>query len=106
MAKTWQHQNGAPIRLVVPWKYGFKSIKAIKKDRPGRGEPTIILDGALFARIQAFIANVNPNVPLIRAGHKLPNSALAKRGEGTPCFSTGMMKWQTSITGMDLSVDF
>ena len=28
--KALQNQNGAPIRLVVPWKYGFKSIKSIR----------------------------------------------------------------------------
>ena len=31
--KTLMNQNGAPIRLVVPWKYGFKSIKSIVRIR-------------------------------------------------------------------------
>ena len=43
--KVLPNQNGAPIRLVVPWKYGFKSIKSIvrirlsKSSRTLRGKP-------------------------------------------------------------------
>ena len=33
--ETLPNQNGAPFRLVVPWKYGFKSIKSISQDQPG-----------------------------------------------------------------------
>ena len=56
------NQNGAPIRLVLPWKYGFKSIKSIVKisfvkDRPiGLWEKLAPLE-------YGFWANVNPNVP-------------------------------------------
>ena len=34
--KTLPNQNGAPLRLVVPWKYGFKGIKSIVKIAPHR----------------------------------------------------------------------
>jgi len=55
-------QDGAPIRLVVPWKYGFKGIKAIVKielvaDRPETFWRTIA------PREYGFYANVNPDVP-------------------------------------------
>jgi methionine sulfoxide reductase catalytic subunit len=55
-------QNGAPIRLVVPWKYGFKSIKAIVKIDLVAEKPTSLwMDSA--PREYGFYANVNPDVP-------------------------------------------
>ena len=55
-------QNGAPIRLVVPWKYGFKSIKAIVKIEFLKTPP--ITTWNKFAPTEyGFYANVNPNVP-------------------------------------------
>ncbi len=54
-------QNGAPIRLVVPWKYGFKSIKSIVKIRFTDKEPKT--SWSLSAPDEyGFYANVNPNV--------------------------------------------
>jgi len=55
-------QDGAPIRLVVPWKYGFKSIKSVVKITLVSDEPPTTWN------IQApdeygFYSNVNPNVP-------------------------------------------
>jgi sulfoxide reductase catalytic subunit YedY len=55
-------QDGAPIRLVVPWKYGFKSIKSVVKITLVADEPPTTWN------IQApneygFYSNVNPNVP-------------------------------------------
>ena len=75
--KTLLNQNGAPIRLVVPWKYGFKSIKSIVKiefvedqprntwkrrhtarvrvlreRQPGRGSPALVAgDGAAHRQL-------------------------------------------------------
>lgn len=60
--KTLPAQNGAPLRLVVPWKYGFKSIKSIVKLRFTRNEPRTTWKG--FAPGEyGFYANVNPGVP-------------------------------------------
>jgi sulfoxide reductase catalytic subunit YedY len=54
-------QNGAPLRLVVPWKYGFKSIKAIVRiDLLETPPPT--LWNAIQPREYGFYANVNPEV--------------------------------------------
>jgi len=55
-------QNGAPLRLVVPWKYGFKSIKAIVKIELLKRAPITSWNG--FAPTEyGFYANVNPSVP-------------------------------------------
>ena len=55
------NQNGAPIRLVVPWKYGFKSIKAIVKIRLVEKEPPTTWNIS-NAREYGFYSNVNPEV--------------------------------------------
>jgi sulfoxide reductase catalytic subunit YedY len=55
-------QNGAPIRLVVPWKYGFKSIKSIVRIRLTRDKPMTTWHKAA-PREYGFYANVNPDVP-------------------------------------------
>lgn len=54
-------QNGAPIRLVVPWKYGFKSIKSIVRIRFVEKMPQTAWMKA-NAREYGFYSNVNPNV--------------------------------------------
>jgi len=54
-------QNGAPIRLVVPWKYGFKSIKAIVKIDLVAEQPTSLWMAAA-PNEYGFYANVNPAV--------------------------------------------
>jgi len=55
-------QNGAPVRLVVPWKYGFKSIKSIVKIDLVEEMP-VSLWMAASPNEYGFYANVNPNVP-------------------------------------------
>ena len=54
-------QNGAPVRLVVPWKYGFKSIKSIVKIRFQEEEPPTTWNLAA-PNEYGFYSNVNPNV--------------------------------------------
>jgi len=55
-------QNGAPLRLVVPWKYGFKSIKAIVKIRFQEQMPKTAWNKSA-PHEYGFYANVNPDVP-------------------------------------------
>ena len=55
------NQNGAPVRLVVPWKYGFKSAKSIVKIRFTERQPTSAWMAAL-PREYGFYSNVNPAV--------------------------------------------
>jgi sulfoxide reductase catalytic subunit YedY len=55
------NQNGAPVRLVVPWKYGFKSGKSIVRIRFVEKQPKIAWEKAA-ANEYGFYSNVNPNV--------------------------------------------
>jgi sulfoxide reductase catalytic subunit YedY len=59
--KELPNQNGAPIRLVVPWKYGFKSIKSIVRIRLTREQPRATWN-VLAPHEYGFFANVNPAV--------------------------------------------
>jgi sulfoxide reductase catalytic subunit YedY len=59
--ETLPNQDGAPVRMVIPWKYGFKSIKSIVKIKLVKGEPP-----ATWSRMApseyGFYSNVNPDV--------------------------------------------
>ena len=55
------NQNGAPIRLVVPWKYGFKSIKSVVRITLQETEPPTAWNKAI-PNEYGFYSNVNPNV--------------------------------------------
>ncbi|MBI3668389.1 MAG: protein-methionine-sulfoxide reductase catalytic subunit MsrP [Acidobacteria bacterium] len=59
--ETLPNQDGAPIRLVVPWKYGFKSIKSVVKIRFVEQQPPTTWNLAT-PREYGFYSNVNPNV--------------------------------------------
>ncbi|MDH3639107.1 MAG: protein-methionine-sulfoxide reductase catalytic subunit MsrP [Gammaproteobacteria bacterium] len=59
--ETIPNQNGAPIRLVVPWKYGFKSIKSIVRVRLVEEQPVTSWPSQA-TREYGFYANVNPDV--------------------------------------------
>ena len=59
--KTLAPQNGAPIRLVVPWKYGFKGIKSIVRITLTDKEPLNTWKKIAHSEY-GFYANVNPNV--------------------------------------------
>lgn len=60
--KPMPGQNGAPIRMVVPWKYGFKSAKSIKKIELVAQQPATFWNTAA-PNEYGFYSNVNPNVP-------------------------------------------
>ena len=59
--QTLPNQNGAPVRLVVPWKYGFKSAKSIVKIRFTREQPRTAWNVSA-PNEYGFYSNVNPNV--------------------------------------------
>ncbi|OGI41622.1 MAG: mononuclear molybdenum enzyme YedY [Candidatus Muproteobacteria bacterium RBG_16_62_13] len=76
--ETLPNQNGAPLRLVVPWKYGFKNIKSIVRIRFTRTEP---VSSWMYSAPgeYGFYANVNPEVD-----HPRWSQAFERRiGEGT-----------------------
>ena len=60
--KTVPKQNGAPIRLVLPWKYGFKSVKSIVRVTFSDKRPVNSWQQTL-PNEYGFWANVNPEVP-------------------------------------------
>ncbi len=59
--KPIPNQNGAPLRLVVPWKYGYKSIKSVVKITLTDSQPPTAWN-KYSAREYGFYSNVNPNV--------------------------------------------
>ncbi|MCU0635430.1 MAG: protein-methionine-sulfoxide reductase catalytic subunit MsrP [Gemmatimonadaceae bacterium] len=59
--KTMPNQNGAPLRLVVPWKYGFKGVKSIVRIRLTDTQPRTTWADATPSEY-GFFANVNPAV--------------------------------------------
>ena len=59
--KSLMNQNGAPIRLVVPWKYGFKSIKSIVQIRFVEKQPKTSWSIS-WPEAYGFYSNVNPDV--------------------------------------------
>ncbi|HWO88500.1 MAG TPA: protein-methionine-sulfoxide reductase catalytic subunit MsrP [Gemmatimonadales bacterium] len=59
--RTLPNQNGAPLRLVVPWKYGFKSIKSIVRIRFTTEQPATTW-AVVAPHEYGFYANVNPEV--------------------------------------------
>jgi sulfoxide reductase catalytic subunit YedY len=60
--KILPNQNGSPIRLHTPWKYGYKSIKAITKFDFIEKKPPTFWNTAVPSEYD-FVSNVNPNKP-------------------------------------------
>jgi sulfoxide reductase catalytic subunit YedY len=58
--ETLLNQNGAPLRLVIPWKYGFKSIKSIVRIRLVEQQPPTTWNLS-WPAAYGFFSNVNPN---------------------------------------------
>lgn len=82
--RTLPNQNGAPLRLVVPWKYGFKGIKSIVRITFSDRMPATSWNDA-NAREYGFYANVNPQVD-----HPRWSQASERRlaGEGSRLFKS------------------
>jgi sulfoxide reductase catalytic subunit YedY len=55
------NQDGAPVRVVVPWKYGFKSAKSIVKVKFVKSQPSTTWN-IMSPQEYGFYSNVNPNV--------------------------------------------
>lgn len=100
------NQNGAPIRLVVPWKYGFKSIKSIVGITLTDQEPPTSWNNA-NAREYGFYSNVNPTVDHPRwsqASERRIGGGLFAARQDTLMFN-GYPEVATLYAGQDLSVD-
>jgi sulfoxide reductase catalytic subunit YedY len=98
-------QDGAPIRLVVPWKYGFKGIKAIVKIELVNSQPTSTWMEAA-PNEYGFYANVNPNVDHPRWS-QATERRIGEVGRMKTLMFNGYENEVTSLyTGMDLKKNF
>jgi sulfoxide reductase catalytic subunit YedY len=76
--ETLLNQNGAPFRLVVPWKYGFKSIKSVVRISLVEKQPPTTWSKS-NPREYGFYSNVNP-ASTTRAGARRASGASARAG--------------------------
>jgi sulfoxide reductase catalytic subunit YedY len=102
--KTLPNQNGAPLRLIVPWKYGFKGIKSIVRIRFTERQPKTAWNVAAPSEY-GFYANVNPAVDHPRWSQakerRLGKSLLASR-QPTLLFNGYEKDVASLYKGMDL----
>ncbi|MEP1593565.1 MAG: protein-methionine-sulfoxide reductase catalytic subunit MsrP [Halieaceae bacterium] len=103
---TLANQNGAPIRLVVPWKYGFKSIKSVVEINVSERQPATSWQG-LNPREYGFYSNVNPEVDHPRWSQKferrLPSTVFKPNRMPTRKFNGYEEQVAGLYSGMDLS---
>jgi sulfoxide reductase catalytic subunit YedY len=98
-------QNGAPVRLVIPWKYGFKSIKSIVKIDLVAEQPTSLwMD--IAPNEYGFYANVNPEVSHPRWSQASERRIGDLDRRPTLLFNGYEEEVSNLYEGMDLSVDF
>ena len=104
--KDLPNQNGAPWRLMVPWKYGFKSIKSIVSIRFTEKQPRNTWN-LLAPHEYGFYANVNPEVSHPRwsqaSERRLPSSLFDPNRRPTLPFNGYADEVAALYTGMDLS---
>ena len=108
--ETLPNQNGAPLRLVVPWKYGFKSIKSIVRislvEKPPATTWNIANQGEY-----GFYSNVNPQVDHPRWSQASERrigegTGLAVKRRPTPMFNGYGEQVAALYTGMDLRKNY
>jgi len=99
------NQNGAPLRLVVPWKYGFKSIKSIVEIRLTEKQPPTSWNVAA-PREYGFYSNVNPEVDHPRWSQKRERRIGEFRKRDTLPFNGYAQQVAGLYTGMDLRKQF
>ncbi|MGR3455031.1 protein-methionine-sulfoxide reductase catalytic subunit MsrP [Pseudooceanicola sp.] len=106
--KELPNQNGAPLRLVVPWKYGFKGIKSIVRITLQEDEPFTSWNDA-NAGEYGFYSNVNPNVDHPRwsqATERVIGAGLFGSRRETEMFNGYGEEVAQLYDGMDLSENF
>ncbi len=99
------NQNGAPLRLIVPWKYGFKSIKSIVRMRFVEREPVSSWMAA-NPREYGFYANVNPDVDHPRWSQARERRIGELRRRETVMFNGYGDQVASLYSGMDLRRNF
>lgn len=104
--KELPNQNGAPLRLIVPWKYGFKSIKSIVRIRFTERQPKNTWQ-LIAPREYGFYANVNPHVDHPRwsqaSERRLPSTLFNENRMPTLPFNGYGEQVASLYSGMDLS---
>lgn len=101
------NQSGAPIRVVVPWKYGFKSIKSIVRITVTEQEPPATWN-QINPREYGFYSNVNPEVDHPRwsqGSERLIGGGLFAKRQDTLMFN-GYDEVASLYEGMDLRANF
>lgn len=102
------NQNGAPVRVVVPWKYGFKSAKSIVKIRFTKDQPATAWNIAA-PQEYGFYSNVNPNVDHPRwsqaTERRIGEDSFFSRKRKTLMFN-GYSQVASLYQGMDLAKYF
>ncbi len=99
------NQNGAPIRLVVPWKYGFKSIKSIVRIQLTAKQPRTSWN-ELQPNEYGFYANVNPEVDHPRWSQARERPLGGFRKQPTLLFNGYGAQVASLYAGMDLRREF
>jgi sulfoxide reductase catalytic subunit YedY len=98
-------QNGSPIRLVVPWKYGFKSIKAIVRIELVAEQPTSFWMN-LWPGAYGFYANVNPDVSHPRWSQSTEMVIGENKRKKTLLFNGYANQVASLYQGMDLRINY
>jgi len=103
--KELPNQNGAPVRLVVPWKYGFKSVKSIVKiDLVEEMPPTMW--NSIASNEYGFYANVNPQVDHPRWSQRTERRIGEFSRRDTLMFNGYEDEVAGLYTGMDLAKNY
>ena len=106
--KPIPNQNGAPMRLVVPWKYGYKSIKSIVRITLTDQQPPTSWNKSQSSEY-GFYSNVNPTVDHPRwsqATERRIGGGLFSRRQDTLMFNGYEEEVASLYQGMDLSANF
>ena len=98
-------QDGAPIRLVTPWKYGFKGIKSIVKITLVANQPPTTWN-IEWPAAYGFYSNVNPDVPHPRYSQQMEYRVGEYTGRNTLLFNGYADQVGHLYTGMDLKVNY
>lgn len=106
--KDLPKQNGAPLRLVVPWKYGFKSIKSIVKIEFTETQPKTLWQ-ELAPSEYGFYANVNPSVAHPRwsqASERVLSKSFLPKRQPTLMFNGYEKEVGSLYKGIDLAKNY
>ncbi len=106
--KPLPNQNGAPIRLVTPWKYGFKNIKSVVKIEFTATQPKNTWQ-AMAANEYGFYANVNPKVDHPRwsqASEQIIGGGFFASRQATLMFNGYEKEVASLYKGLDLAKNF